>query len=183
MTFSNPCIQDNEPSSQLKDRLERLGAREIGLWKEMVLQDESLFPQIYHCMFSNHPKLAWHSAWVIDHVSEVKPQLLEPLLPDLIGHLPGLKNSSLKRHFTRMLLSQKIPENQMGTLVDLLYDLLSPAEPVAVRANAMQLLYNISLIEPDLQPELISVTESILEEDLTPGLLSKSKKILSRLKR
>jgi hypothetical protein len=82
-----------------------------------------------------------------------------------------------------MLLSQKIPENQMGTLVDLLYDLLSPAEPVAVRANAMQLLYNISLIEPDLQPELISVTESILEEDLTPGLLSKSKKILSRLKR
>ncbi len=62
-------------------------------------------------------------------------------------------------------------------------NLLSPSEAIAVRANALQLLLNISLIEPELQSELISVTESILEEELTSGMNSKAKSILRTLKR
>ncbi len=81
-----------------------------------------------------------------------------------------------------MLLSQKIPEDRMGNLIDVLYDLLSPEEAIAVRANALQLLLNIALIEPGLKAELISVTESILEEELTPGMISKSQKVLLALR-
>ena len=36
----------------------------------MVLKDESLFNEIYDLIYSNNPRLAWHAAWVIDHVSE-----------------------------------------------------------------------------------------------------------------
>lgn len=149
----------------------------------MVLRDESLFHEIYNLIYCNNPRLAWHAAWVIDHVSEANPSKLEIFVPEMIDHLPQLKSSSLKRHFTRMLLSQKIPENKLGKLVDILYKLLSPSEAVAVRANALQLLLNISIIEPELQSELICVTESILEEELTSGMKSKAKNILKILKR
>jgi len=149
----------------------------------MVLKDESLFLKIYSLIYCDNPRLAWHAAWVIDHVSEAEPSKLEIFVPEMIDHLSQLRSSSLKRHFTRMLLSQKIPENRLGKLVDILYNLLSPSEAVAVRANALQLLLNISMIEPELQPELITITESILEEELTPGMNSKAKSILRILKR
>ena len=149
----------------------------------MVLKDASLFNEIYYLIYSDNPRLAWHAAWVIDHVSEADPSKLEIFVPEMIDHLPQLKSSSLKRHFTRMLLSQKIPEERLGKLVDVLYKLLIPSEAIAVRANALQLLLNISLIEPDLQSELVCVAETILEEELTPGMKSKTKSILRFLKR
>jgi len=180
MIFSNPSIQKDDLQI-LRKNLESIGIREIGIWKELVLRDESLFSEIYSLMYCDNRRLAWHAAWVIDHVSEASPEKLERYVPEMIEELPKLKSSALRRHFTRMLLSQRIPENQMGHLVNDLYDLLTPAEDIAVRANALQLLYNLSLSVPELQPELISVIETILEDDLTPGMLSKARRILSSL--
>ena len=182
MTSSNQRVQRIETNKKLEGRLEKLGAREIFLWKAMVLQDESLFAEVYDLIYCDNPRLAWHAAWVIDHVSEDAPEKLEPFVPELIEHLPKLKSSSLRRHFTRMLIRQVIPENLLGKLVDVLYDLLSPSEAIAVRANALQLLYQIALKEPGLKSELITVTESILEEELTPGMMSKGKRILKSLR-
>lgn len=182
MISSNQFEQKDEPSPDLKKVLEKIGNLEIGIWKEMILRDESLFAQIYSLIYLENPKIAWHAAWVIDHVSEADPDKLRAYIPDMIDQLPNLKNSSLKRHFTRMLTRCEIPESRLGLLVDVLYDLLSPAEAIAVRANALQLLYKIALIEPELQPELISVTEAIMEEELTPGMISRGKKILWLLK-
>ena len=180
MTFSSLSGQKSDPS--LLDNLERIGAREIGIWKEMVLRDNLLFKDIYDLIYSANSRIAWHAAWVIDHVSEAEPGKLEAFVPDLIDHLQHLKSSSLKRHVTRMLLNQKIPENKMGQLIDILYRLLSPSEAIAVRANALQLLYHISLIETDLQSELLSVTETILEEELSSGMRSKAKNIVKSLR-
>lgn len=182
MTSSNQFVPKDDPNPDLTNILKKIGNLETGIWKEMVRRDESLFAQIYTLIYHENPKTAWHAAWVIDHVSEADPGKLEAYIPDLIDQLPHLKSSSLKRHFTRMLNRYEIPENRLGMLVDVLYNLLSPAEAIAVRANALQLLYKVALIEPELQPELISVTEAILEEELTPGMISKGKKILWLLK-
>lgn len=182
MTSSNQREQRIETTKKLEGKLKIPGVREIYLWKAMVLQDESLFAEVYDLIYCDNPRLAWHAAWVIDHASEDAPDKLEPYVPEMIEHLPKLKSSSLKRHFTRMLISQDIPENLLGMLIDMLYDLLSPSEAIAVRANALQLLYQIALREPGLKSELIIVTESILEEELTPGMLSKGKRILKSLR-
>ncbi len=183
MISSNQAVSNDHPNHFLKEKLEKIGVREIGVWREIVLNDDALFDEVYHLIYCDNARLAWHAAWVIDHVSEIVPYRLLPYISEIIDMLPQLTSSSLKRHFTRMLLSQKIPENRMGNLVDVLYNLLSPSEAIAVRANALQLLYNLALIEPELKSELISVTESILEEELTPGMISKSKRVLADLRR
>jgi len=182
MTFSSHTGKKSNANALLIKRLENIGVQEISLWKEMVLKDEPLFREIYHLIYCDNPRIAWHAAWVIDHVSEADPSKLKMFVPQIIDHLTHLKSSSLKRDFTRMLLSQKIPEDRLGKLVDVLYKLLLPSEAIAVRANSLQLLFNISLIVPELQPELISTTESIMEEELTPGIISKAKNILKLLK-
>ncbi len=181
MTFSKLSDKNNKINDRLRDNLEKIGVREIYLWKEIVRKDNALFEQIYRLIYCDNPKIAWHAAWVIDHVSEKEPAKLRPYVSELISQLPNLKSSSLKRHFTRMLLRQVIPENQLGKLIDDLYYLLSPNEAIAVRANALQLLYDIVVAEPGLKPELILVVETILEEELTPGMKSKGRNILKAL--
>jgi len=71
MTFSSRSGKKNNQDSLLSQRLEKIGVQEISLWKEMVLKDEPLFNEIYNLIYCNNPRLAWHAAWVIDHVSEV----------------------------------------------------------------------------------------------------------------
>jgi len=70
MTFSSRSGKKNNQDSLLSQRLEKIGVQEISLWKEMALKDEPLFNEIYDLIYSNNPRLAWHAAWVIDHVSE-----------------------------------------------------------------------------------------------------------------
>ena len=182
MIFSSHYGQGKNNFPDIKSRLEHIGTKEIYIWKEMVLQDESLFEEIYSLIFCDSPRISWHAAWVIDHVSEAEPWRLEAHVPDIIDQLANLKSTALKRHFTRMLNSQEIPEDKAGLLVDALYNLLSPSEAIAVRANSMNLLYKIALKEPDLQQELCIVLHAVIETENTPGIVSTGKKILRALK-
>ncbi len=182
MIISNHYVKGRDNIPEIKSRLENIGTKEIYIWKEMVLQDGSLFEEIYSLIFCDNPRIAWHAAWVIDHVSEAEPWTLETHVPDIIDRLPHLKSASMKRHFTRMLNNQKIPEDKAGILIDVLFNLLTPSESIAVRANSMNLLCKIALKEPDLQPELCSVIQSIIETENTPGIVSTGKKILRTLK-
>jgi hypothetical protein len=182
MSFSEPAVKQKTDFNKLSLNLENLGKQEIYLWREMVLKDESLFAAIYHLISSDNPRVAWHAAWVIDHASEAEPDKLEPYVPELIDSLPGLKNSSLKRHFTRMLNRHKIPDDKAGILIDVLYALLSPSEAIAVRANSMRLLCKIALREPDLKEELSRTIQSLLEVEEKPGILSTGRNILRELR-
>ena len=182
MTFSSQFEMKNEEDFDLSRNIEQFSISEIYLWREMVLRDDSLFLRVYKLISSDNPRVAWHAAWLIDHASEADPTKLEPFVMELIERLPNLTSSSLKRHFTRMLIKQEIPEEKLGQMVDVLLGLLKPSEAIAVRANALQLLYQITMKEPDLKGELIYVLETMLEEEQSRGILSKGKKILKALR-
>lgn len=181
MTTYELSEKNEETDLLLVQRLEKFGKREILLWKEMVLHDELLFAKVYKLIYSDNPRIAWHAAWIIDHVSEVEPDKLKPFIPELIDELYNLKSSSLKRHFTRMILRYEVPENRMGRLVDLLYNFLSTSEAIAVRANSLEILHKLAILEPNLRDELIRVTDAMLEDECTAGILSKGRKILRSL--
>lgn len=182
MNFSNQQGKTKDNAQVLKNRLENIGPKEIYIWREMVLQDKDLFDEVFNLIFCDNPRISWHAAWVIDHVSEVDPGRLKIRVTEIIDNLPHLKSSSLKRHFTRMLLRQKIPTDKAGRLVDVLYKLLLPSEATAVRANSMHLLYKLALTEPDLQAELCSTIHSLLETERSAGMVSAGNKILRALR-
>ena len=182
MTFSSQFEMKNEEDFDLSRNIEQFSISEIYLWREMVLRDDLLFSRVYKLISSKNPKVAWHAAWVIDHAVDAEPSRLKPYLNELIEKLPNLTSSSLKRHFTRMLIKQEIPEEKLGQMVDVLFSLLKHSEAIAVQANALQLLYQIAMKEPDLKGELIDVLETMLEEEQSRGIMSKGRKILTALR-
>jgi len=182
MIISAKEICDNSDLRNIKLKILSIGVGELDIWKRMVRTDEQLFEQIFQLILSHDKRLAWRSCWIIDTASEEFPELLADKIPEIISGLTSTKNSSLKRHFTRILCRYKIPEEYLGVVVNRSFELLSPTEPAAVRVFAMQLLFNIAQDLPDLKRELICVLEDLVEEGGSAGFINRSGKLLRKLR-
>jgi len=173
---------DKADDNEIKNNILAIGGNELEIWKRTVIADDQLFEQIFHFIFSDDPKIAWRSCWIIDSASEDYPDLLTDKIPAIISGLLTTKNSSLKRHFTRILCRYKIPDEYLGEVVDRSFLLLSTNEPAAVRVFAMQLLFNIAQDFPDLKVELICYLDNLLEEGASAGFINRATKLLRKLR-
>ena len=81
----------------------------------------------------------------------------------------------------RLLCRYDIPEDDQGLLVDLCFSyMVSELYPVAVKVHAMQIIYNHTLIYPELKDELITVIEDQVENN-TVGFKSRGRRIIRQL--
>ena len=182
MTISVREIADKTAHDELLQDIFDTGVNELKFWKGALIADKGLFDRIFPLISSEDHRLAWRSCWIIDTASEEYPELLTGKLELIIAALLTTNDSSLKRHFTRMLCRCEIPEEFQGETVNRCFELLSPGEPAAVRVNSMQLLFNISQKLPDLKGELISVIENLIEEGGSAGFMNRAEKLLRRLR-
>jgi hypothetical protein len=181
MNTSVKEIGSNIEISGLKQHLLTFGAGEIEILKNVVGTDRDLFDQLFRWVFSDNHRLAWRSCWIIDTASEKQPDLLSNKIPEIISGLSATTDSSLKRHFTRILCRYDIPEIFQVIVIDRCFELLIPSEPAAVRVNAMQLLFNLSQHLPDLKVELRSVLESLIDEGGSAGFINRALKLAKQL--
>jgi len=182
MIISAKKIPDRADHNIIKQDLLTLGCGELEVWRKTVIADKEFFDQLFRLIFSDDKRVAWRSCWIIDTAAEECPDLLADKIPEIIEGLISTKNSSLKRHFTRILCRYQIPQPYLGAVVNKSFELLVPSEAAAVRVFAMQLLFNISQELPDLKGELICVLESLQEEGATAGFINRSGKLLRRLR-
>jgi hypothetical protein len=182
MIISGKEIYDNATNQYIKEKIPAFGSGELEVLKKKVICDVSLFNQLFRLVFSVDQRLAWRSCWIIDIASEERPDLLSDKLSMIIEGFLQTENRSLKRHFTRILCRYQIPEEYLGSIVNRSFELLLPTEPIAVRVFAMQLLFNISLVVPELKHELISVIESLMEEECSKGFINRAEKLLRKLR-
>ncbi|HEY3390714.1 MAG TPA: hypothetical protein VGK38_14145 [Prolixibacteraceae bacterium] len=175
-------MYDNTDIENIKQNLLGIGDEGREIWKKAVISDKQIFDQLYQLIFMDDKHLAWRSCWIIDNASEESPDLLADKIPEIITALLSTNNTSLKRHFTRILCRYQIPSEYLSAVVDKSFELLSPSEPAAVRVFAMQLLFNITRELPDLKGELICVIESLMDEGGSAGFINRSVKLLRKLR-
>lgn len=125
--------------------------------------------------------LAWRAAWILDGSDEQHKGLAESSLSDIIQRLPELESKGALRSLLRLLCRYDIPEDDQGLLVDLCFSyMVSELYPVAVKVHAMQIIYNHTLIYPELKDELITVIEDQVENN-TVGFKSRGRRIIRQL--
>ncbi len=143
--------------------------------------DEVLFESLIDLMIVGKPPIPQRAAWVFSTVAEKHQWLIKPYISKLIELLPTFKHWGIQRCILFVYEKIEIPENKMGEMFEICYNYVNNAKvPVAVRVFAMQILYNISLKEPDLQNEIKLLIESHLDTG-SAGYLSRAKKILNKL--
>ncbi|MEN8118330.1 MAG: hypothetical protein ABFS16_15195 [Bacteroidota bacterium] len=153
---------------------------------EIVTQELSHSPEkfgiLMNIALNKSEQRSWRAAYLADKIHDDFPGLLKPYLPDIIKKLKIEKNASKRRHWLKLISMNKIDPQYSGFLVDYCLNAFTSAkEAVAVRVHAMQILFNISEIEPGLKPELLAVIEHEMEYHSTAGILSRGSKLAKQL--
>ena len=149
----------------------------IDMAVQYVGNDPERFERIVNYVLSGNPPVPHMAAWVLTVCCEKNPQLLLPHIDKLIEALPSYYHSGITRMVLRSLMMVQIPDHVKGLLFEYcmkFYD--DKVSPIAVKANAMEIMYNIASTEHELLQEFELMLEpKILSFD--KGIKSKALKI------
>ena len=182
MIPNNKKSETEHYTSDWTERIDNL--RSINTIDEIVseiYQNPVLIDEVIMYIENPNPTIAWRTAWIIDKLSVKKPALIEPYHKTLVGMLKKTKNNSIRRLFTKILGANLTKECEDGELIDKCLNwIIQPKIPVAVKANAMQLLFEICKVYPELIPEFRMVVEEGLPAG-SKGYKSKARNLLKTI--
>jgi hypothetical protein len=126
-------------------------------------EDPDIFDTIVEVMYRDTYPLSMRAGRVVWLIAKKYPGFIKAYLPDMIDRLPDFQIDGVRRNIMSILVELPLPEIELGRLFNVCYDWVeSEKEPVAIRGNAISILYKISEKEPGLKTELIQLFESLL---------------------
>ncbi len=145
-------------------------------------QSQQNFDVAAHVALYEPYPLSMRASWAMVICCEKYPKLFEKHLASSIQNLSKLNASGVRRNFLTILSKQNIPENLQGELLNHCFDfVLSPQEPVAVKANALQVIANHLKYYPDLKNELKAIIDN-QRDKTTIAFWAKGRKILTKIR-
>lgn len=157
-------------------------------WDTMTLlrhetaENPTHVPDIMEIALQGKDQIAWRAAWLCEKINDHHPGILAPYIDAITRALPRLSHHGLRRQLLKIVTLYPIAEADRGMLTDYcLSRLEDPSDPPAVKAHAMQILYNISEAEPEMKEELRQVLEWTLETGETPAILARARNLSARL--
>lgn len=128
-----------------------------------IVQDQQeLIADLVEFSIQDDEPLNSRASWVLTHLADANIELLKPYLNLLAEKIDSHKNGAVKRNILRVLSVGEFSEEFHAKLIDLCFEIMiSFNEKVAAKVHAMQVLFNLSQVYPDLKKELKLV---IMEE-------------------
>jgi hypothetical protein len=158
----------------------KLQVRKIARW---VSNDPLRFAELMECFFSDDLVLSQRAAWAMNECAENHPELILPWLEQMIRNLDNPVHDAVRRNTVRVMSYIDIPSDLLGLATSHCFNLLiSPTEPIAVKAFSMSALLNITKKENGLKNELQIVVLDLMENG-SPAIISRGKKVLAELEK
>jgi hypothetical protein len=145
--------------------------------------DQTLFDEFMLLFLGDDNRINQRSAWVVSHCIDNYPWLMKKHLEAMVLNLQKVDLSdAVKRNTVRVLQFAEIPESLAGLTADICFRLLqSHKEPIAVKAYAMTIIYNLSRQYSELSDELVLTIEDMLPY-ASSGIKSRAMKIMKAIK-
>lgn len=146
--------------------------------------DEKKFAHLMELFFGEDYKITQRATWILSYVAEAYPHQVIPYLDDMAEVLKDEKRHPAVRRNVLKIFGEivEIPEHLYGMLATLCFDFIADMDqPVAIKVFSMEVIYKITIKEPDLADELIILIEDLMPHH-TAGFKSRGKKILKKLK-
>lgn len=150
---------------------------------EVVYKDKELFRQAVDLSLSNKPQIANRAARVVQFSIEKDYSLIEPYLSKIIHRLNNIKIEIVRGSMMKIFADYYLPkdEEELGILADVAFYHIQHISKVATtKIYALDILYKISNLEPDLKPELIDIIEDQIPKSLI-SFKTRGKKVLKKL--
>lgn len=146
------------------------------------------------CYYPENESIAFRAAWVLEDIALKYPERFLPVFHEFVHQLANQKNSSCQRHFTKILMQITHPrapevflhartEIDGEQLVETVFEwLIDPLTPVAVQANCIEILFNMSGEFCWISDELANQIEFLMRSG-SSAMQSRGKKILHKLRK
>ena len=150
---------------------------------DFVGNDKERYAELVKNIITNDPVFSNKASWALSHCYDNKVGYFIEFLDELLPVLEkDTYSDSTKRNIIRILQFVNVPEKHRASVIDSCFLLLNNKEKAsAILAFSMQVLYNMSLIYPELKNELIFSIEEIIP-NATPGVKNRGKNILKKLR-
>jgi hypothetical protein len=154
----------------------------LTLLKNLAEGKIDFLPELMDIALHGNNRQSWRATWIADKVNEQQPGVIEPWIAPMTEALKGLNHSGKKRQFLKLISLYPLSVENQSFLIDYCLHILDgTGEPPAVKAHAMQILYNISEIQPDLKEELLEIMEFLIEIQESPGIQARARKLAEKL--
>ncbi|MDR3705356.1 MAG: hypothetical protein P4L28_05565 [Paludibacteraceae bacterium] len=160
---------------------EKLSRSKVDVLVLEAIQNQPLFDKLISLSFSDNKRLAWRAAWVLSHLHEKQPQLLEPHFAQIMEFVPQSQIDGARRSFIYILSNTSFNEYPVS-FINLCFDwMLSPKQPVAIQVYCMRILVRVCKVYPDFKSELVVCLESVNTVDYSKGFASARRNVLKSL--
>lgn len=148
----------------------------------IVLAKTELINDLFQIIETQSLHDAMLASWLLCHLHEADDKLLETRTEKIIALLFSTGSDSVRRNLLKIAADFPVPEAAAAQLFDqCLQWMLDENRAIAVRCNAMQLLFCICQSEPELASE-VKTAILLVNNYGSAGFRSRAKKILKKLK-
>lgn len=155
-----------------------------------LLQIVSLEDLLAMNMDRENPRLAFRTAWAVEHILLKHTDLLAQVYPTMLSQYNQLENWSCLRSYTKLIMWMlgkenkriSLTESELESILDKTFSIVEDPEcPVAVLVNGLDILFLLSVEMKWLRTELRMLVEFHLEKEATPALKSRGSMLLKKL--
>lgn len=130
---------------------------------EVLAANDELFPEAIELAHKEKKSISARAARAVFYCSENNPEMIEPYTGLLIETIPHLENESVAGTWLAIFAKIRLPENedQIGHLTKICFDMLErKCKRISLKVYAVETIYKISQLLPELKNELILVIEN-----------------------
>jgi hypothetical protein len=145
------------------------------------IKDQLSFDELFALLFHHERTLVLRAADAVEKVSATNQEFLRTHKQDLLRLLSTSDHPELKMHLAQWIARITLLRDEVEEIWHILnYWTRNPNESKPVRVHALQSLYDLSLIFPDLQIRFQETVVAIQHERI-PSLQARIKKIVPSL--
>lgn len=141
------------------------------------IQDQHAFDELFSFLFHHERPLVMRTADAIEKITKAHPEFLSIHKEQIFRLLQSADHIELKWHIAQLLPRLQLTSEELEhAWKTLSYWVQNPNEGKIVRINALQSLYDLSLLHPALRPSFLNVFTR-LEHERAPSLQARMKKL------
>lgn len=157
----------------------------------LTTNGEIEFKDILNLCLEPDKQIAFRAAWLLELVEMMAMDDFKPLIGDFLKIYPLVKNESVQRHFTKIMMRltrleikefYTIKSADLERCFGITFNwLLDHQTPLAVQCNCMDIIYQLSNDKHWIMEDLKIILEKKLLSG-SPALISRSTRILKKMK-
>ena len=152
----------------------------------LLMQDkdnDSRKEELYRLTFDKDERVAVNALWVFTHFDSINNEWLYTKHDDLIDRVLIEPTVTKRRLMLGLLLRQPFEEDSLRSdFIDFCVSKITAcAQPYAIRALCIKLVYEQMKYYPELLAELKMALGMLEQEALSPGLMSAKRQIMKKI--